>query len=191
MIFPQAQMSCGYQERVNFCPASFSDDGWAEIRSTIVPFQVEGNGVFKLVEDTTPNDGHGVQFTYSDADGLLGDTWYRFTAEAKAAERTACRVDIGSYDNQVENGRVNINLSAGVVITATDATRVLIASAGSGWWRIATWVKTIAAPAMIAPVIYPTDATGEEDYDGDGVSGIYIRKPRFEIITPAEAVASS
>jgi len=44
---------------------------------------------------------------------------------------------------------------------------------------------------MIAPVIYPTDATGEEDYDGDGVSGIYIRKPRFEIITPAEAVASS
>jgi hypothetical protein len=101
-----------------------------------------------------------------------GNTTYTFSVYLKAAERTFAQLQIVFGADLVAANNVFIDLSTGET-ASDDPARTFVQNVGNGWWRLATTVTTIAAPASpMTPRILVAQSLTVNSYTGDGTSGI-------------------
>jgi hypothetical protein len=190
MIFPQAQMSCGYQEpvvRPNILPSPgdlTAVPPWIHARITVAaapdvagPGGVFG-GVFKI-EETAVSGSHQPQQNIVP----IPDTWYTWSAALKAAERFEIRLQISNFANLVSPATIGADLSTGEVLYMTEGSS-RIDPLGDGWYRLAIWVQTVSAPpGNIAPVVNTLDPAGigGVSFMGEAGKGFYMANPKLEI----------
>jgi len=130
----------------------------------------------KLVEDTTAANTHIMSRGIS----TLANETKAWSVCVKAGERTACRIQVGNFTNQVSSNIVNIDLITGEW-NATDVNRSYVQKLSDGWFRVGTIVTAISSDVILAPQIYLLQSlNGPTSYTGDGVSGIYMTCGQWE-----------
>ena len=131
----------------------------------------------KLVENTATNVYH--VFTKSCAtSGSAGDT-YQLSVYAKAAgrDRIILQVDAGNFGI----GNCSFNLSTGLPGTPNgSASSPKMVAVGNGWYRCSLTVTSTGSFADINLKAILENASAQQQYTGDGVSGIYAWGAQIE-----------
>jgi len=152
----------------------FDNAYWSKPQSSISPNVTattapDGtNTAGKLVEDTTKNQ----HIVTRNLGAVTIGTIYTFSCWIKAAERT--QVTLTSFNE----GYSVYNLSTGTIIQSGGNT-VSIISYPNGWYRcVATITKTNTTGAFY--IITWNSSSGNNIYQGDGTSGIYVWGAQLE-----------
>jgi uncharacterized protein YxeA len=123
----------------------------------------------KLVENTAAGS-HSTLEGYS-----FATTTYTYSVYAKAGERTKVRfvAATGSggvlVDVNLITGSVSASSAFGTGFAVVGAT---VTSIGTGWYRAGLIFSSTAGSGSVQAILL--DASGNNSYTGDGVSGIYI-----------------
>lgn len=124
-----------------------------------------------LIEDATLN-AHRVSQTISVTSGVT----YTISVFAKASTRTFVQLFFNSTEFGV-NAFANFNLSTGVLGTVGSASTAVITSVGNGWYRCsmtAPATATGAASSGLIQIVTSSTAARNENYTGDGTSGLFL-----------------
>lgn len=144
---------------------------WTKFLATVTPnAAIAPDGTMtadKLVEDNTVG-GHAVQKQFGA--GIVGDK-YTGSIFVKAAERSFVRVRTGRAATE----SVVVNLTTGALVsTGVQVSAPIVTSVGNGWWRISC-PATLAETSSFQYLVVNAMQSGTVDnYQGDGVSGIYV-----------------
>lgn len=181
----------------------FDHSDWTKLRATVT---ANVSGVTdpwgtqlaeKIVEDTSVTNSHMIYQSYTTS-SFVNHVVYIL---AKAAERTKVRLSLGNFTST--EARAIFDLAAGTISTVISGTGDLTGAAalmrdlGNGWyWCELTALKVAGDPDCV-PLISLCDASGNNMYTGDGVSGLYIAHAQMEagslahmpVVTTSAAVA--
>lgn len=160
---------------------AFDDASWSKTRVNLTTAAgVAPDGTLtatRLYEDTTANNNHSLTKAFSAA----ASTTYTLSVHLKAAGRNYVNVQIGNFGNQVASNPIYVNLSTGVIETASDFTRCSISSVGNGWYKVSVTVTTIASAVTISPSVYVTQSNNNQTVvTADGWSGVLIWGAQLE-----------
>lgn len=149
---------------------------WGPVNASITPDAIagpDGNGMAKLVEDTTANQHRVVQiFSISSGTTVVGQ------CIVAAAERSAVRLLLG--DSAVSTDHISITADCGVgsvLNVGANGNAVVVGHGlvpiGAGLWLV--WIAgTVGDEATSARFQVSLSANGNLGYEGDGTSGLYV-----------------
>jgi len=161
----------------------FNHSDWTKTRTTVTANTTRApDGTLtadKLVEDSTSSNNHVMQ-QYKTPDGSSD---YCFSVYAKAGERTWLRMNIATTGFTDETN-VDFDLTNGVIGTSPGAqgspSNYGIEDVGGGWYRC--YISQESNLASSTPcTFYLCDTEGNESYNGDGSSGLYLWNAKLEI----------
>lgn len=165
------------EQRTNFLLQSeaFDNAAWNKTRTSVAAnAALAPDGTMtadKLVEDTTATGSHGVNQVTSATSGAV----YTYTVYAKAGERNwLCLV----VNTGAGFPAAWFDLSLGAKGSGTGHS---IEAVGNGWYRC-SFTVTSSAVTLNAFVLV-VNANGNQNYTGDGTSGIYIWGAQLEVGT--------
>jgi len=120
-----------------------------------------------LVEDTTANQQHRLNFTTTSVAGT-----YTFSLYAKSTERDLF-LRIGSLS-------AFYNLTTGVVSGITAGATATMTNVGNNWFRCTITSSATSTNEICRINLVLKNASSSSSYTGDGISGIYIYGAQFE-----------
>jgi hypothetical protein len=173
------------EQRTNLLLRSeeLNEAAWVKVRSSVTAntaIAPSGNlTADKLVENTDTNTHEIYQAVTVAANTLHVATFY-----LKAAERF--RAKIWLLNGAVNSGaNASVNLTAGTItspnIFGTGASAVSsITNVGNGWYRCAIGCIIDAASTTARAYVVLENATGNDNYTGDGTSGVFIWGAQLE-----------
>jgi len=137
--------------------------------STVMPVMYQAPTGTLSADKLVENTATGAHFLVQNVTNVTG-TIYTFSCYAKAGERNFAALQLGGagFGNQ----GVYVNLTTGVATGYNGATSFSSTDAGNGWWRIR--VSAAAIGTAGAPLILLNNTGGNQNYAGDGTSGIYV-----------------
>jgi hypothetical protein len=161
----------------------FSDASWVKIRATVTVNATTaptGTAVAdKLVEDTSTNTHESYQSV-----AIVANTLHTVTFYLKAAERT--RAKIWLLNGAISSGaNASVNLGAGTITapnlfgTGSSASSS-ITNVGNGWYRCSIACIVDAASTTARAYIVLENAAGNDNYTGDGTSGLFVWGAQLE-----------
>ena len=161
----------------------FSDASWLKIRATVTVNATTaptGTAVAdKLVEDTSTNTHESYQSV-----AIVANTLHTATFYLKAAERT--RAKIWLLNGAISSGaNASVNLGAGTITapnlfgTGSSASSS-ITNVGNGWYRCSIACIVDAASTTARAYIVLENAAGNDNYTGDGTSGLFVWGAQLE-----------
>jgi hypothetical protein len=161
----------------------FSDASWVKIRATVTVNATTaptGTAVAdKLVEDTSTNTHESYQSVT-----IVANTLHTATFYLKAAERT--RAKIWLLNGAISSGaNASVNLGAGTITapnlfgTGSSASSS-ITNVGNGWYRCSIACIVDAASTTARAYIVLENAAGNDNYTGDGTSGLFVWGAQLE-----------
>lgn len=128
----------------------------------------------KLVEDSTANNTHRMS---SAAISFYSGNTYTHSVYVKAGERTAIAIEFHFQNSGSIWGnapRARFDVSTGKIGDYNDCTPS-ITYAGNGWWRCSITATPTSSGTNQPGYKLCTDTNnGDEVYDGDGSSGLYL-----------------
>ena len=133
----------------------------------------------KLVEDSTNNQHSLQQYLVSPT-----NTVYTASVYIKAAERSFARVIL--YDGGSSYYGQYVDLTTGAAAGDAGpgggafATSWSISDAGNGWWRVSATGALPNSVGQIGLYVNASTGGGVSNYQGDGVSGIYVWGAQLE-----------
>jgi hypothetical protein len=155
------------EQRTNLFTYSddFANAAWTKTNTSITANTIVApDGTLtgdKLVENTATAVHAITQGT------VTSGTTYAFTVYAKAGERT--KLQLSGMGAEGQGFQTVYDLSTGLVTGAPSGSTMV--AVGNGWYRC---LLLITASATGGPIIRLRDAGGNNNYTGDGYSGIYI-----------------
>jgi hypothetical protein len=153
----------------------FSQSAWIKARSSITTGITAPDGTAtacKIVSDTTANASHYVYQKKTDFNSA-GETW-GISIFAKAAELKKIRI-FTRYDN---NLYADFDLETGECSGKSGA-QVATFKLNDGWFRCSV-SYTFPTAGEDEICFFPCDDNGSINFDGDGVSGVYIWQAQLE-----------
>jgi hypothetical protein len=170
--------SSGLMEVMGVNLALNSDDltnaYWAKTNCTVTAASASPIGTaFKLTESaTTGAHNAGRAFT-----ALTGT--YTFSIYAKAGERRYLHL----CESATLAGRAIFDLVGGTIGATAGSPSAVMTSIGSGWYRCSITLTEAGAAFGATFGVSDTNTTGipSPSYTGDGVSGLYVSAPQFEL----------
>ena len=165
----------GAQTNINLQSETFASATWTKTATTIsADVFTAPDGLLtadKLVENTATTT-HAISQTVA----FVAGTTYTYTIFARAAERTAIRIQYNASSMGSQQG-VIFNLSDGTITGTTGTPTYSISPAGNGWYRCQI---TAPATASVSAASLVQLYNGAQSYTGDGVSGVYIWGAQLE-----------
>jgi hypothetical protein len=160
----------------------FGNAAWTKTRATITADAVAApDGSItadKLVEDTTAANSHQCFRSFT----TVNATTYSVSCYVKAAGRTEVSVQLSSGAGAfAANAVVIVNLTNGSIVSGSGT----VSDAGNGWYRISVVNTSIAVQP--ADLILRPAVSGNVNYNGDGVSGVYLWGAQLEVSSTATA----
>lgn len=165
---------------------SYSDDygqaAWGKTRSSVAA--APSLSAYLLTEDATAGATH---FLTAPGASVSAGSIVAGSVDLRAYGRTKATVRV--TDSTGVNGAwLAVDLVAGTVGTLTalgtgTPVRSRIVARADGFWRVG--VEVLLDPADTVPrlTVHLADAAGNTSYDGDGASGLYIRRAQVEVRT--------
>jgi len=161
----------------------FDNASWVKIRATVTVNATTaptGTAVAdKLVEDTSTNTHESYQSVT-----IVANTLHTATFYLKAAERT--RAKIWLLNGAISSGaNASVNLGAGTITapnlfgTGSSASSS-ITNVGNGWYRCSIACIVDAASTTARAYIVLENAAGNDNYTGDGTSGLFVWGAQLE-----------
>ena len=148
----------------------FSQSFWNKTFASVVSGFTSPNGTnnaYKLVEDTSTSN-HGI---YSNDISVTVGGNYTYSCYVKIGERSNIRLD-GGFRLSID---ATFNLNT-LVVTGTGT----IESLSNGWFRLtATGIGDLSTGGTNV-FTYLLDNSGQQNYTGDGTSGVYIYGAQLE-----------
>ena len=166
---------------MNLQPASEDFDNatyWTASRATAVD---QGNGEFLIREDATAANTHRI-FSAATITGAGGP--HTFTSECKAGGRTWVSLGINNPAGTRIEVLFQLSGSGAVGTTGVNASGTITALS-DGWYRCSMSL-TKTNTSTLQPYIGIAEADNDQIFDGDGASGIYVRKAHFRR-TPSDS----
>ena len=158
---------------------SISGGSWSRTRVSVSHGETEaptGENTAGKVTPTTDNNTHLILQTITPD----GNSDYTLSVFLKGNGYNNALVQIGIFASQIERNVVRVDLSTGVITSATDYSRCGIHVIGDGWCRVWTRVSTIESPTTINASVYITDSDGNTSFAGDGVGSISVFGAQME-----------
>lgn len=158
---------------------SIRDGAWSRIRVSVNYGETEaptGENTAGKVTPTTDNNTHAIMQTITPD----GNSEYVLSVFLKSNGYTNAMVQIGIFASQTARNVVHVDLSNGVITSASDSSRCGIHIIGDGWYRVWTRVSTIESPTTINASVYVADTSGNTSFAGDGVSAISVFGAQME-----------
>lgn len=158
---------------------SIQDGAWSRIRVSVNYGETEaptGENTAGKVTPTTDNKTHAIMQTITPD----GNSEYVLSVFLKSNGYTNAMVQIGIFTSQTARNVVHVDLSNGVITSASDSSRCGIHIIGDGWYRVWTRVSTIESPTTINASVYVADTSGNTSFAGDGVSAISVFGAQME-----------
>lgn len=125
----------------------------------------------KIVEDSTPNSSHLV-FKYVDHATFTDDVTHTFSGYVKQGERTWLKVSV--YNKAAVWITAYYDLANGTVGTVSANGTARIESAPNGFYRCSLSFDIENGAQNCGFYFSPAVADNDNQYDGDGSSGIYV-----------------
>lgn len=151
----------------------FTNAAWTKTRASAV----SAGDWINLVEDNSPATSHSTSRSITPS----GSTTYTFSVDIKAKERKFAAVAWSGSAQQVAASTLYINLENGATSGGIAGSFRLVRLTDGGW-RVSIATTTIASPTgSIGANVFSCATLGSLNYDGDGVSGIYIRYAQAEV----------
>lgn len=148
--------------------------GWASTRAVFSLFDSATNA-YKLTEDSSLGTHYGFAKTVS----FIAGTTYSMSAEFKAGERSIVNMQLPIAAFGVTK-TAYFDLLSGVIVAGGNSDAAYITATGNGWYRC-TMVGTATVTASANTIICAIVNSGTNiTYQGDNVSGLYIRRPQIE-----------
>jgi hypothetical protein len=153
----------------------FDNGSWTKTGGSVTPNSItapDGSVTADLFVEDSSLTPHRVSQNASITSGIA----YTLSVFAKAGSRTFLQL----FFNSTEFGAqafANFDLSTGVAGTIGSSTVATITSAGGGWYRCsisATATATGASSASLIQLITSSTAARNQNYTGDGTSGLYL-----------------
>ena len=162
-----------------------SESIWVKTGSTV---SNQGGGVWELAESTA-NSQHLI---YHNGQSVVSGTTYTTTLEVKANGRSRLTIAGVSTSWSINSCTFDLNTQT---YTLSGAGTASISDLGDGWRRISYTRQATgtATGANARHILFIADSEGATSYLGDGVSGMLVRNPQFEIngFTPYQRVVSA
>lgn len=123
----------------------------------------------KLVESSAVNVYHASSLT---GGTIISGTAYTVSFYVKSAGRSQVIFGFDTpYTTTYQYGR--FNLDTGVASVYLGSPTVSMTDVGNGWWRCST-TATATATLKFYPGFQTLNSSGQNQYNGDGVSGVYV-----------------
>jgi hypothetical protein len=159
-----------------FDSTSVWSSGHATITANATTAPDGSSNADKLVTDATVSTQHYRLQNF--ANGAVADNSnVTFSVYAKAAEFSRVELQIGPKSGGTQSD--SFNLSSGTAIT--NNRNPVISSVGSGWYRCSITVNMGSGASVPKAVILLVDNTGNDFFNGDGTSGLYIWGAQLEV----------
>lgn len=146
----------------------FDNASWTKTRASVTANAIASPfgtvTADKLVEDNSASTTHLV----TQGASLTANTVYTLSVYAKAAERTAIRLQTSSAGNWAAAVSTDFDLSAGTVISGTGTIRAL----PNGWYRCSITATFGASNNTGGLNVFLYN--GSTSYSGDNTSGVYL-----------------
>lgn len=158
---------------------SVQGGAWSRTRVSVNYGETEaptGENTAGKVTPTTDNNTHVILQTITPD----GNSEYVLSVFLKSNGYTNALVQIGIFASQIERNVVRVDLSNGIITSASDSSRCGIHIIGDGWYRVWTRVSTIESPTTINASVYVTDTSGNTSFAGDGDSAISVFGAQME-----------
>lgn len=158
---------------------SIQDGAWSSVRVSVNYGETEaptGENTAGKVTPTTDNNTHTIIQTITPD----GNSEYVLSVFLKSNGYTNAMVQIGIFASQTARNVVHVDLSNGVITSASDSSRCGIHIIGDGWYRVWTRVSTIESPTTINASVYVAGTRGNTSFAGDGVSAISVFGAQME-----------
>lgn len=171
----------------------FDNAAWIKLNASISanataePLAIPATTADKLIEDTSGPANHGV---YQDIAGIADGAVVAVSVFAKTAERSHLCIQTRIKDGTLV--AVYFNLSAGQVGTIVGTTiDQYVEEYGNGWYRCVVILNVGSGTYNLQPRILIAYADGNNNYTGDGSSGIYIWGAQLEQVPYATSYMPS
>lgn len=158
---------------------SVQGGAWSRTRVSVNYGETEaptGENTAGKVTPTTDNNTHVILQTITPD----GNSEYVLSVFLKSNGYTNALVQIGIFASQIERNVVRVDLSNGIITSASDSSRCGIHIIGDGWYRVWTRVSTIESPTTINASVYVTDTSGNTSFVGNGDSAISVFGAQME-----------
>jgi hypothetical protein len=171
------------EQRTNLLQRSeeFDNGSWTKTGGSVTPNSItapDGSVTADLFVENSSLTSHRVSQNASITSGIA----YTLSVFAKAGSRTFLQLFFSSTEFGAQ-AFANFDLSTGVAGTIGSSTVATITSAGGGWYRCsisATATATGASSASLIQLITSSTAARNENYTGDGTSGLYLWGAQLE-----------
>lgn len=153
----------------------FDRVSWTKTRASVSANAVDApdgsTTADKIVEDSTPNSSHLV-FKYVDHATFTDDVTHTFSGYVKQGERTWLKVSV--YNKAAVWITAYYDLANGTVGTVSANGTARIESAPNGFYRCSLSFDIENGAQNCGFYFSPAVADNDNQYDGDGSSGIYV-----------------
>lgn len=154
-----------------------NQSAWVKSRTTITPAAItgpDGSGMAKLVEDNSA----GIHLLRQELTVSDGST-VSASCVGKAGERSQLRMYLLVSDSVGVNCRIDVDLAAGTITNTNAANGAVLEASGIenlgfGFYRM--WLAASFGAGVTAVRLESrlSDDRGEQSYEGDGTSGLYL-----------------
>lgn len=127
-----------------------------------------------------PNTTDDAHFIMKNNIPVVVDESYTWSAFVKADGYGFAAVRITAANGCFNAGSVRVNLTSGAITVEDSTVEGNVDFYGNGWYRISATGKCIASGNASARVQVHHEATGGEDFAGDGTKGIMVYGVQFE-----------
>lgn len=167
--------------RINLVDRSeFYASGYSKVDVTVNTNTDKSPEGYVNASTIVPNTVDDAHFIMKNNIPVLSGRSYTWSAFVHADGYNFAAVRITAANGCFNAGSVRVNLSSGAITVEDSTVEGNVDFYGNGWYRISATGKCIASGNASARVQVHHEATGGEDFAGDGTKGIWVYGVQFE-----------